>query len=255
MFSAFFASALELCSSSSAPSSSSDSSVVSLAAAVPSASLPFAPRLPLTMRSSVGMGGGADRVASPRSASGDASAAGGAEAAASALAPLAFALALAAFAFAAAFEPLRAYTTLLAASTSSITNIRSENFILIGKSPPWTGNTKSKRRSISSWFVLILARFTDTTCRFRWCANALIRDVLPVPGGPSSSSPSLSGKPSMANLPSFRVNWSIRRSSCSFSGKNRDSNVFWSDRRYCLNWYLRALFPGFDSLPSPGTAT
>ena len=82
-------------------------------------------------------------------------------------------------------------TTEVAASTSSITNTTFPKSILIGMSSPGTRKLWSKMQSISSWLVLIRPSGTETTLRPVYCASALMSDVLPVPGGPCSSSPSL----------------------------------------------------------------
>ena len=61
---------------------------------------------------------------------------------------------------------------------------------------------------------------------------ALISDVLPVPGGPQSSRPSLCGKPGISYLPVFFSNVSNDFRTLALSAKNNDSKVFSSERRY-----------------------
>mmetsp|Transcript_47619 Transcript_47619/g.117902 ORF Transcript_47619/g.117902 Transcript_47619/m.117902 type:complete len:238 (-) Transcript_47619:945-1658(-) len=87
----------------------------------------------------------------------------------------------------------RRWTTLEAASTSSITKItflkvrateisESSSFfdlLVLTHRKLWSNMT-----SISSWLVLIFESGTETMCRLVWCAIALISDVFPVPGGP-----------------------------------------------------------------------
>ena len=61
----------------------------------------------------------------------------------------------------------------------------------MGTSSPITMYCWSNMMSISSWLVEMRARGTLTIERPVCCASALMSDVLPVPGGPCSSSPSL----------------------------------------------------------------
>mmetsp|Transcript_29959 Transcript_29959/g.54388 ORF Transcript_29959/g.54388 Transcript_29959/m.54388 type:complete len:272 (-) Transcript_29959:42-857(-) len=87
----------------------------------------------------------------------------------------------------------RECTILLAASTSSITKIKSLNPSLMGSSSPTTWKDWSNTMSMSSWLVLMRLSGTFTMLRPVACAMHLIRLVFPVPGGPWSSSPSLCG--------------------------------------------------------------
>ena len=89
--------------------------------------------------------------------------------------------------------------------------------------------------SISSWFVVMRASGTFTIERPVCCANALINDVLPVPGGPCSSSPNLCGYPCTAYLPVRLTKCLSSPSSFSFSSKKRDENCFSSESLYRLN--------------------
>ena len=85
--------------------------------------------------------------------------------------------------------------------------------------------------SISSWLVVMRASGTFTIERPVCCANALIKLVLPVPGGPCSNTPSFFGEPLTANLPVPAWNASRSDSNSSFSGKKSESNVFDAARR------------------------
>mmetsp|Transcript_36517 Transcript_36517/g.102959 ORF Transcript_36517/g.102959 Transcript_36517/m.102959 type:complete len:354 (+) Transcript_36517:265-1326(+) len=89
--------------------------------------------------------------------------------------------------------PSRRCTILDAASTSSMTNMTSLKPSLMGTSSPRTAYCWSNMMSMSSWFVLMRASGTFTMERPVCWAMALMRLVLPVPGGPCSKSPSLCG--------------------------------------------------------------
>ena len=77
-----------------------------------------------------------------------------------------------------------------------------------------------------TWDSLML-----TTWRRVLLAMALISDVLPVPGGPCSNTPSFFGEPLTANRPVPAWNASRSDSNSSFSGKKSESNVFDAARR------------------------
>ena len=88
----------------------------------------------------------------------------------------------------------------------------------------------SKTASKSSWFVLMRPSGIGAIERSNRAARALISDVLPVPGGPCSNTPSFFGEPLTANLPVPA--WSrLSDSNSSFSGKKSESNVFDAARR------------------------
>mmetsp|Transcript_8945 Transcript_8945/g.11180 ORF Transcript_8945/g.11180 Transcript_8945/m.11180 type:complete len:203 (+) Transcript_8945:1143-1751(+) len=89
--------------------------------------------------------------------------------------------------------PSRRLTTRLTASTSSITKITSLNPMWIGTSCPAMLNFRSKKIDISSVLVDIFPSGTFTIERPVYCANALMRLVFPVPGGPCRSNPILYG--------------------------------------------------------------
>mmetsp|Transcript_21343 Transcript_21343/g.36354 ORF Transcript_21343/g.36354 Transcript_21343/m.36354 type:complete len:208 (+) Transcript_21343:681-1304(+) len=101
----------------------------------------------------------------------------------------------------AGFLPSRLFTTLDAASTSSITKITSLKPCLTGTYSPSILYVWSKKTDMSSELVEILARETLTMDRPVYWARALIMLVLPVPGGPWRSNPSLWGYPLIAYLP------------------------------------------------------
>merc|ERR1719359_1512405 len=84
----------------------------------------------------------------------------------------------------------------------------------------------SKTASKSSWFVLMRPSGIETMDRSNRAARALISDVLPVPGGPCSNTPSFFGEPLTANRPVPAWNASNSASSSAFSGKKSESNVF-----------------------------
>mmetsp|Transcript_14742 Transcript_14742/g.46375 ORF Transcript_14742/g.46375 Transcript_14742/m.46375 type:complete len:239 (+) Transcript_14742:366-1082(+) len=92
-----------------------------------------------------------------------------------------------------AAPPSRRWTILEIASTSSMTKMTSLKPSLIGTSWPTMWYRWSNITSMSSEFVSRRARGTFTIERCVWCARALIMEVLPVPGGPWSRSPSLWG--------------------------------------------------------------
>mmetsp|Transcript_16244 Transcript_16244/g.47687 ORF Transcript_16244/g.47687 Transcript_16244/m.47687 type:complete len:326 (+) Transcript_16244:361-1338(+) len=89
--------------------------------------------------------------------------------------------------------PSRRWTILDAASTSSMTKITSLKPSLMGTSSPTTVYFWSNMISISSELVRIRERGTLTMERPVCWARALMRLVLPVPGGPWRSRPSLWG--------------------------------------------------------------
>mmetsp|Transcript_13788 Transcript_13788/g.41010 ORF Transcript_13788/g.41010 Transcript_13788/m.41010 type:complete len:252 (+) Transcript_13788:170-925(+) len=89
--------------------------------------------------------------------------------------------------------PSRRCTIFEMASTSSITKMTSLKRNLIGTSWPRIWYLLSNITSMSSAFVWMRASGTLTMFRFVWCANALIIEVLPVPGGPCSNKPNLCG--------------------------------------------------------------
>mmetsp|Transcript_13203 Transcript_13203/g.40666 ORF Transcript_13203/g.40666 Transcript_13203/m.40666 type:complete len:202 (-) Transcript_13203:914-1519(-) len=126
---------------------------------------------------------------------------------------------------AAVAPPSRLWTTLDAASTSSKTKTHCLNDSRAGTSRSSTSNFRSKTASMSSWFVLMRPRGIETTFRPRRAASALIRLVLPVPGGPCRSNPSFFGEPRTAKRPVPAWNESSNESSSSFSGKKSESNV------------------------------
>mmetsp|Transcript_24380 Transcript_24380/g.54978 ORF Transcript_24380/g.54978 Transcript_24380/m.54978 type:complete len:223 (-) Transcript_24380:746-1414(-) len=122
--------------------------------------------------------------------------------------------------------PSRRCTTFEAASTSSITKITSLKPSLSGTSSPTMWYCWSNMMSISSWLVVIRAKGTFTMCRFVCCASALMSEVLPVPGGPCSRSPSLWGYPGMAYFPVLFLKCLRMPKIWSFSSKKSESKVF-----------------------------
>mmetsp|Transcript_13005 Transcript_13005/g.40390 ORF Transcript_13005/g.40390 Transcript_13005/m.40390 type:complete len:296 (+) Transcript_13005:380-1267(+) len=97
--------------------------------------------------------------------------------------------------------------------------------------PVLCGNTWSNITSMSSWLVRMRESGTEMMWRFVCAAMALTSDVLPVPGGPWSSSPSLCGKPLIANLPLRSSKCCRMLSTLSRSGKKMLLNVFSPERR------------------------
>mmetsp|Transcript_18463 Transcript_18463/g.52764 ORF Transcript_18463/g.52764 Transcript_18463/m.52764 type:complete len:439 (-) Transcript_18463:1042-2358(-) len=143
----------------------------------------------------------------------------------------------------AVFCPSRRFTTFEAASTSSITKMTSLKFNRTATSQSSTRYFLSKKMDMSSALVETLESGTLMMDRPVWCASALMRLVLPVPGGPCSITPSLCGYPAMEYLPVRSVKWPMRLSSDSFSWKKRLSKVFW-----LLSLYR--LYTAPSSLPS-----
>ena len=125
----------------------------------------------------------------------------------------------------------RLSTTDDAASTSSSTNTVCLKVNRTGTSASATPYFMSKTASKSSWFVLMRPSGIETIERSNRAARALISDVLPVPGGPCSNTPSFFGEPLTANLPVPAWNASRSDSNSSFSGKKSESNVFDAARR------------------------
>mmetsp|Transcript_12620 Transcript_12620/g.42152 ORF Transcript_12620/g.42152 Transcript_12620/m.42152 type:complete len:246 (-) Transcript_12620:457-1194(-) len=143
----------------------------------------------------------------------------------------------------------RASTTGDAASMSSRTKIAWEKARRTGQSSPTTLKRRSNMASMRSWFVTTRPSGMETTLRPVRCAMALIKEVLPVPGGPWSMMPSLRGKPRTPNFPRRSANASRSERSRGFSGKKSDLNVLDASKRYLL--YVG---PVADSSSSPPAA-
>mmetsp|Transcript_36020 Transcript_36020/g.110983 ORF Transcript_36020/g.110983 Transcript_36020/m.110983 type:complete len:252 (+) Transcript_36020:510-1265(+) len=129
----------------------------------------------------------------------------------------------------------RDMTTSDDASMSSSRKMTSRNVKRwLTPSSSFVGNTRSNMMSYSSWFVFSFASGTVTMWRFVCCASALTNDVLPVPGGPCRSRPSLFGNPSIENLPRPATKSSINARISFLPEKNSESNVLSSLSLYFL---------------------
>merc|ERR1719439_192817 len=124
----------------------------------------------------------------------------------------------------------RESTTSETQSTSSKTKMHSETATFTASPSAWYRSSKSQ--SASFWFVPTWDSLMLTTWRRVLLAMALINDVLPVPGGPQSSRPSLCGKPGISYLPALASKASREDSTRAFSLKKRESKVFSSESRY-----------------------